>query len=295
MENAILLRFAEITIYSAAIFLFVLLFRGLLKNRLSPRMRYALWFLVILRLIVPFVWESGFHFITLPAETPAIVAASSPAPIPHQQAAQMPLAGQAGAPGAAAIAPQEALPPDAAANAERTPLTLQQWLLIVWGAGALLVLAGHIAMTRRLCQRIRENGRAPSEGLVQMYAQVRSTLDMRSHPPLVLLDDISSPALTAQLRPRLLLPAAFVVGGAREETALSLMHELMHLKRGDHLVCLLLTLLRVVWWFNPVVWALPPIMRIDMESACDSQVVRKMDRHKKLLYANLLLELGQEE
>jgi beta-lactamase regulating signal transducer with metallopeptidase domain len=60
-------------------------------------------------------------------------------------------------------------------------------------------------------------------------------------------------------------------------------------------VCLLIVLLRAVFWFNPVVWIMPKLMRMDMESACDARVVRTMDKAQKLNYVNLLLALGEED
>jgi beta-lactamase regulating signal transducer with metallopeptidase domain len=68
----------------------------------------------------------------------------------------------------------------------------------------------------------------------------------------------------------------------------------MHYKRGDYLVCLLLLLLRAVYWFHPVSWLLMHMMRLDMETACDAMVVARFDRAQKLSYVNLLLSLGEE-
>ena len=294
MENAILERLMEITLFSAAIFVMVWLFRLAFGKWLSPQLRYLLWFLVVIRLLVPVTWESGFHLITLPEESP-IPAAASPAPVANAQpSGAITLDGGAHPPSLAdAPAPATPMPTHVAPRTERAPLTLAQWLLIAWGAGAILVLAAHAGMTLRLRRRMRALGRVPGDGTLRLYGRVQEALRLRRAPPLLLLPDIGSPALTAGLRPTLLLPDELVGGGTREEKTFSLLHELTHYRRGDHLVCLLLTALRAVWWFNPVVWLLPPRMRVDMESACDAQVVRDMDKRHKLNYAGLLLELGQ--
>lgn len=293
METAILERLLEITVFSAVICLFVALFRWLLRRWLSPQLRYLIWFLVILRLLLPFTLESGIRLIRLPAE-PATVAVSGASPLPTApMIAAMPPEGDLPPP--AAAAPQTPAAADPQGAPTRAPLSWRQWLLLLWGFGAAAVLTVHIVMTLRLNKRLRLIGRAPDSGTRRLYAEIRETLDVRGAPPILLLPDVTSPALTAQLRPRLLLPERLADGGAREETAFSLIHELTHYKRGDHLVCLLLVLLRAIWWFNPVVWILPPLLRADMESACDAQVVSRMDRGQKLRYANLLIELGQGE
>lgn len=296
MERAIGERIIEITVFSAVIFLVVLLFRWLLKRWLSPRMRYLLWFLVILRLLVPFTWDGGFHLITLSENVPEAVALQSPVP-----ASSAPPSGDLQVEGQVDPPPRdEALPvvpqqtPEAA-KPQPKPLSLLQWLLLAWGAGAVLVLVAHACMAVRLNRRIRALGALPGGDVQHLYERARETLGIRRTLSVWLLPDIDSPALTAELCPKLLLPNDLIEGRPQEDKLFSFLHELMHYKRGDHLVCLLLTLLRAIWWFNPVVWLLPQPMRADMEAACDAQVVHKMDKQQKLSYANLLLELGQEE
>lgn len=51
----------EVSLYSAAITILILLFRTVFKNRISPRVQYAIWLLLVLRLMLPVTIESGFH------------------------------------------------------------------------------------------------------------------------------------------------------------------------------------------------------------------------------------------
>lgn len=60
----------EITIYSAVLFAAVTGFKLAFKNRLSPALHFALWFLVIARLCIPVTVESGFHLFTVEQEKP---------------------------------------------------------------------------------------------------------------------------------------------------------------------------------------------------------------------------------
>ncbi len=294
MEAAVLNRLIEITVYSAALFAGVLLFRFLLGRWLSPALKYALWFLVVLRLVVPVTLESGFHFISLPGQipqtAPAAVSAtplqSVPAddgpPLPNGQAQPAPL-------------PLQTARQPAAQRPEKSALSLnwRQWLLVAWATGFMAVLGAHLALSLRLERRVLKCGRALGPGALRLYRSIKADLGIRARLPVLVMDDLTSPALTAQLRPRLLLPDMLARNASSEQLLFSLLHELLHYRRRDYLVCILLTLLRAVWWFNPVVWLMPRFLRADMESACDAQAVRKLDRRQKLRYANLLLELGQ--
>ena len=297
MEAAVLNRLIEITVYSAALFGGVLLFRFLFGRWMSPALRYALWFLVVLRLVVPVTLESGFHLIALPVRTPQAEPAASATPVqplpapdapllPDGQAQPLPLPMQ---PTRQPAAQQPGPEKDA------RPLNWRQWLLVAWTAGVLAMLAAHWVLSLRLERRILRRGHAPDPGVLRLYHSIKENLGIRGRLPVLVMDDLTSPALTAQLRPRLLLPDMPATDAPGEALVFSLLHELMHYRRGDHLVCILLTLLRAIWWFNPVVWLMPRFLRADMESACDAQAVRRLDRRQKLLYAHLLLELGQRE
>lgn len=297
MENAILTRLLEITIYSAVIFVAVVLFRFLLAKWLSPSLKYMLWFLVVLRLVVPATFESGFHFITLPGEEAAVTA-----PAEADAAAATP--GVLSEPALDGGTIVSSVTDDPGAKESTTPATVtpetetlswRQWLLIAWLAGFVLILAVYGILNRRLSRRIHRIGCSPGEKTEQLYQQVKDGMKIRARVPIRLMPDIKSPALTVQLMPKLLLPDRLLYRTDQEHMAFAMAHELMHYKRRDHLVCLLIVLLRAIFWFNPVVWIMPRLMRMDMESACDARVVRTMDKAQKLNYVNLLLALGEED
>ncbi len=296
MEQTILTRLLEITIYSTAIFLVVLLFRSVLAKFLSPALKYALWFLVVLRLCIPLTFESGLHLFTLPVE-PAQTQASAPSAATQPEWAQdapqtyaPQLDGGATAPaGTQAGAAQGAAP---AAAVKR--LSWQQWLIAAWAAGFLLVFGASAALMLQLRRRLRRLGCEPGEKTAALYAQIKERMGISGRVPLLLMPDIASPALTVELLPRLLLPDRLIFAANAESMAFAMAHELMHYKRRDYLVCLLLLLLRAVYWFHPVAWLLLHLMRLDMETACDARVVASFDRARKLSYVDLLLALGEE-
>ena len=55
----------EISIYAIIIFIVLVLFKRICKNKLSPAFHFGLWALLILRLMLPFTVESGFRYAIL--------------------------------------------------------------------------------------------------------------------------------------------------------------------------------------------------------------------------------------
>ena len=88
MPKEILTRLLEITVYSAVLMLAVLLVRLLLRRWLSPALKYALWFIVLLRLLVPVTLESGFHLFRLPESQLAAVTTQQQTPMAQDQPAE---------------------------------------------------------------------------------------------------------------------------------------------------------------------------------------------------------------
>jgi beta-lactamase regulating signal transducer with metallopeptidase domain len=69
-----------------------------------------------------------------------------------------------------------------------------------------------------------------------------------------------------------------------------LLHELVHLRRGDHLVRLLELTVAVAFWWLPVVGFAGQQMRACEEACCDATVVAKLPGARRA-YARLLLDV----
>ncbi|MBY4596769.1 TonB family protein [bacterium BD-1] len=83
------------------------------------------------------------------------------------------------------------------------------------------------------------------------------------------------PAVIGLWRPRLVLPTDFTRRYSPEEQALVLEHERQHLQRGDLPAQALCSLLRCLFWFNPLLHAAAARFRLDQELACDAAVLAR--------------------
>ncbi len=98
------------------------------------------------------------------------------------------------------------------------------------------------------------------------------------------------------IRPILVLPEEQV----REEV---IIHELLHKKHGDVLINYGLHLMRVVQWFNPIIWYVTAMMLNDSEALCDQRVIEKtttLSENKEELpaekvYGELLISIAEKK
>ncbi|MGI5893795.1 MAG: M56 family metallopeptidase [Candidatus Merdivicinus sp.] len=99
----------------------------------------------------------------------------------------------------------------------------------------------------------------------------------------------SSPLVIGIFRPRIILPE----GDFPEQQAVCMvLHELIHIRRGDHLIRLLSLLLTCIHWFNPLIWLALKFSAKDMELSCDEAVLSRMGEQSARTYASALLDLS---
>ena len=74
------------------------------------------------------------------------------------------------------------------------------------------------------------------------------------------------------------------------DSTLMISHEIVHIKQRDIIWKMLMTLVQIIHWFNPVVWWLGKEMEQICEMVCDEIVVLHKTEEEKKQYARLLLK-----
>jgi hypothetical protein len=144
---------------------------------------------------------------------------------------------------------------------------------LVWLPGC---LAWWAVAGRRLWRfgRLLRHG-CPAPGPVQGRARrLAGRLGLARCPGVWFLPGPVSPMLLALGRsPRLLLPAGLWDRLSAEQQDTLLLHELAHLRRGDHWVRRLELVVLGLYWWHPVVWWAQRALQEAEEQCCDAWVV----------------------
>ena len=101
-------------------------------------------------------------------------------------------------------------------------------------------------------------------------------------------DDIKSPFVVGFFRPRIYLPCNL----SEKEQEYIILHEQHHIKRFDHIVKPISFIALSIHWFNPLVWVAFTLAAKDMEMSCDEAVIRKVGSHVRADYSASLLTLA---
>lgn len=165
------------------------------------------------------------------------------------------------------------------------------WILLgAWsiGAGA----TGWTAWRRwtRFRRLLAHATPAPPEWQ-SLAGRLASELSMQRPPEILAVPGRLPPLVVPGWpRPRLLLPLDLMDRLNASQRAALLLHELVHLQRGDHLVRMLELTISVVYWWLPIVGSIGRQLRACEESCCDTAVVAHLPQARRD-YARLLLDV----
>lgn len=101
-------------------------------------------------------------------------------------------------------------------------------------------------------------------------------------------DYITVPFVMGIFKPSIYLPSAL----QQEEKEYIILHEQIHIKRGDHIWRLFAFGALVLHWFNPLVWAAFFLSGRDMEMSCDESVMKKSKADVRENYSTSLLNMA---
>lgn len=273
----------------------VLLARFLLiKCRLERKYAYYLWLVVFVNLCIPVSIPGVFSLI--PRQVMEFSLQESPAEEEFLEGAGTGLLEEAGtAPEEAADAPLniQALPfggTDMAAEEPQgaveesvelgTPDMDVRTLVfhgagMIWIAGILVLAVYNLAVLGRFTRRLSGGKR----------------VDWKERERIAEVEGLPGPFLWGLFHPIIYLPA----GMEAEEKQYILAHENCHRKRKDHLIKLLIFMVTILHWFNPLVWLAYGLCCRDMEISCDEEVLSHSRQNIRKAYAESLLKYAAKQ
>ncbi|MBQ2709395.1 MAG: hypothetical protein IJF67_14090 [Clostridia bacterium] len=261
MLDRIFLQIFDMSKVAAIVILAVLLVRLCLRR--APKIfAYALWAVVLFRLLCPITIEAPLSLI--PAVTPAAQEFTAPiVSTPDSAVTANP----------DTIVPLQPLGGTSPIRPGESPAIVRSqppcsWYTLVWLAGiaAMLIRSGI--------------------SLARLRAKLLASVRLRDN--IYLADDIPSPFVMGLIRPRIYLPSSL----SETERGYILLHEQHHIRRGDHIAKLLAFAALCLHWFNPLVWAAFILSGKDMEMSCDEAVLAKLGGDIRADYTASLISLA---
>ncbi|MCA1291699.1 M56 family metallopeptidase [Paenibacillus sp. alder61] len=159
----------------------------------------------------------------------------------------------------------------------------------IWLIGVLLVLSFQLyrhfrflKLTNRWSEPVAENK------ILEIFETLTSELNIKTKVRVKFCRVISSPMLTGLIRPVILLPRDIM---EEEEYRYIMKHELIHFKRFDLWLRLMMLGVKSLHWFNPLVYLMDRTISLYGEISCDERVLQGEGFHKRKKYGELLIKV----
>lgn len=263
---------------SSVLILVVLALRRLLSGKISLRLQYGLWALVLVRLLVPVSFGATAVSVLNLVENANIsdpvvgymggntiqLSISEPDPTLPLEEQQKQYEQNL---------EQWQAEMDADRTEHGTPISLGTVLLGLWAAGVAGMGLWLLWVNVRFARKLRHSR--------------RSLEDLACPLPVYVTEAAQTPCLFGLLHPSIYVTKEV----AAEETVLrhSLAHELTHFRHRDHIWAALRGLCLALHWYNPLVWVAAGLSQRDGELCCDEATVHRLGEGERASYGRTLL------
>ncbi len=167
----------------------------------------------------------------------------------------------------------DTLVPGQIPSAASTPFDWRRWAAVVWLAGSLAVLAVTARRTIRF-HRLLRSARPATDDEREWVEDLARRIGMRRAPEIGFVRARISPLVwSVGRRPLLILPQDLWKTLDDRKRSTLVVHELAHLRRGDHLVRFLEVLVTCIYWWHPLLGWIRQSLRDAEERCCDAWAV----------------------
>lgn len=277
----------SITATFAALIIFV--FRSLFGKRMPKIFSYALWGIVLLRLVFPFSFSSVFSILDKinpnvgqygESLSKAYLMTNANTLTP-QGVEETDLLGAAANAGSGAVsAPVDLIQGN----------SIIMGCAVIWVIGIAALLMYSLISYIKIARRVSTATRLKKQDLIECCSDI---VRLRWPFEVYSSDQVESPFVCGILKSKIILPSYLFLNEEYEkEVQHILLHEMVHIKRFDYIVKLLAYMALTIHWFNPVIWIWFYLASKDMELSCDEKVLRLSMMDQRESYANTLLGIS---
>ena len=260
---------------SAVLIVIIIALRYLLRGKIALRLQYALWAVVLLRLLFPLqLGQASFSVLNAVEDTQQL-----------QLTVSRPLFYIGDTPDLAMPEADSALPEEVRQQLQleyweemaryATPVSVSTILHALWYGGMAVTALCFLVSNLHFAHRLRHSRRKTELtcGTLPVYVSCV----------------VETPCLFGLFRPAIYVTKDVL----HDDTALHhvLAHEQTHHRHADHVWSLLRCVCLALHWYNPLVWLAASLSRRDAELACDEGTLQRIGEGQRTAYGETLIAL----
>jgi beta-lactamase regulating signal transducer with metallopeptidase domain len=250
----------------------ILLVKYALGNKLDAKWQYAIWMLLIIRLIIPYDIQSPWSIYSLIPNNSVISPIVDQIRIPDSNAQINNISGKD-----TQLTNDQSIINNQSSTKQEEPIAKDLsigWIVsMLWLVGTFILAILTLVTNFRFYLLVRREPFVTDARMSKLMQECTRKMGIRTNLPIIITNRIDAPCLYGIVSPKLLLPRPLVNRLNDENIRHIFFHELSHFKRKDILINWLAVAVQIVHWFNPLIWYAFARMREDCELACDADTL----------------------
>lgn len=164
-------------------------------------------------------------------------------------------------------------------------------MFMIWIVGVIIFAGWHTYCYYKFSLTIKRSSFPVPQNsdMIKLVSTYRRKLGITGRVRIAYNYEIDSPVLVGLFKPTILLPRDSNIPGVN--LGMVIHHELIHLKRKDLWVKMLVLIAGTIHWFNPFVHKIRKEIHIWSELSCDEEVVKEMSPAERKHYGLTILNL----
>jgi beta-lactamase regulating signal transducer with metallopeptidase domain len=299
------------TIMAGLLTILILIIKLIFKNLISAKWHYIIWFVLLLRLSVPYIVYSPFNisdlFKGLYIEVASVndvglqisdsntISSTVDIPDKPENHSIITKKNEVDTIGKTAGVIKQRF--SANNSLKKLVISINQikinyrLIFLIWILGVVILSLYAFLYNFYFWTKVKNGSVFTDQETIEILEECKQTLNIHTNISIIQTSGVGIPAIFGITRPWLLMPEKVLKTLERENLRYVFLHELAHLKRRDILVNWISFLMQIIHWFNPFIWLAFNKMRLDRELACDEVVLMHLDRGEVKKYGHTILDM----
>lgn len=276
----------------------IILIKALFKNRFNAAWHYYIWFLLIIRLIIPCAPESSLSIFNLLSPTSQRIGISQNVSGSIDTNILLSFINEESAVNKGTIInnnssiQNESIEKGNNVLSKKNSIRFNYYMAsIIWLIGVIIMQLYTLIVNTRFLLKVNKQPQCKEENILRNFDKCKSMMNVHIKIPIIYDRSLKTPSLFGLIRPKLLIPSEIINNLSEEEKRYVFLHELAHFKRKDILINWIMMLVQILHWFNPIVWYAFYKMHEDCEIACDAYVLSRLKPVEYKKYGETIINL----
>ncbi|MFS1514157.1 M56 family metallopeptidase [Chengkuizengella sp. SCS-71B] len=317
----IFITILNFSLVGSTIAILILFIKKVLNDKLTAHWHYYIWLLLIIRLMIPFSFESSLSLVNFfPSFTEYKTTESIETSVRNQTAFpqvnienfkgkddgitsnginEPPVILQTITNLTVTNFNKEMMEVQALdSNSESVPVNQIKFNIfnlntfgMIWLFGVLMVFILLLIENIDYNWKLSKKPKCKDEDILSLLETCKKKLKVSSNVQLIYDEKVVSPSIIGLLVPKIVISKPLFESLSKNEKKYILLHELTHFKKKDVLIQWMSIIVLAIHWFNPIIWYSFYQLRKDCELSCDASVLSQLKKDEYLAYGNTLLSV----